>query len=152
MNKRTAILSIMIAIAVFSFILFALSYGKEGISATVTVQQIDETPTLAAQSTPIPSISRTTLQKYASADIETQIINGIEMSASNFRIEDNLLKVNICFAAPDNRHWTIGEGFMQIGDNKLLLLESQNLETSRTLDNGTGQVTDRKSTRLNSSH
>ena len=141
MNKRTAILLTMIAMAVFSFILFALSYGKEGIATATPTQRMEYLPTLTTQTAPVSSVSRDALQKYANAGIETKTINEVEMSVSNFRIEDNFLKVNICFAAPDNRQWTIGEGFAQVGDNKLLLLESQNLETSRTLDNGTGQVT-----------
>jgi hypothetical protein len=141
MKKFTTALLILATMAGFSFLLFAPAYGQEGVATATPTQRMEYLPTLTTQTAPVSGVSRDALQKYANAGIETKTINEIEMSVSNFRIEDNFLKVNICFAAPDNRQWTIGEGFAQVGDNKLLLLESQNLETSRTLDNGTGQVT-----------
>lgn len=140
MKKITAALLILATMVGLSFILFAPAYGQEGVATVAPTQQTEATPALAAQNTPISSISRDALQKYASADIKTQIVNGIEMSISNFRIEDNFLKVNICFMAPDNREWTIGEGFTQFGDEKLLLRGAKNLEISETLDDGTGQI------------
>lgn len=141
MNKRTAILLTMIAMAVFSFILFALSYGKEGIATATPTQRMEYLPTLTTQTAPVSSVSRDALQKYSDADIQTKIVNEIEMSASNFKIEGRLLEVNVCFTAPDNKEWTIGEGFVQIGDDKLLLRGAQNLEISQALDNGVGEVT-----------
>ena len=90
MNKRTAILLTMIAMAVFSFILFALSYGKEGIATATPTQRMEYLPTLTTQTAPVSSVSRDALQKYASAAIETQTINGIEVSVSNFRVNGSL--------------------------------------------------------------
>ncbi len=141
MKKITAALLILATMFGLSFILCAPAYGQEGVATVAPTQQTEDAPALAAQNTPISSISRGALLKYASADIETQTINGIEMSVSNFRVNGSLFEVNICFAAPDNREWMVGEGFVQTDSNKILLLGSKSLEISRNLNNGIGQIT-----------
>jgi len=153
MNKRNTTLFALMVIVVFS-ILFVPSCSsektatlastpltKELLTATqdMPTQLVSDLPTVT-QTIPVPSISRDALQKYASADIETQTVNGIEMSVSNFRISGRLLEVDACFTAPNNKEWTIGEGFAQIGDKKIRLLGAKNLEISETLDDGTGRI------------
>lgn len=153
MNKRNATLFVLMAIAVLT-ILFVLSCSNEKTANTIPTPLTKELPTATqdistqwvgdlptvTQTIPAPSISRGALQKYANADIKTQTVNGIDMSVSNFRIEGRLLKVNVCFTAPNNKEWTIGEGFAQIGDKKIRLLGANNLEISETLDDGTGRI------------
>lgn len=141
MNKKTVLLLVLMAIVAFSFTLFAPVYSQEGMATVTPTQPAEDTPIPAAQNTSVPSVSRDALLKYASADIETQTVNGIEMSASNFRVEGSFLEVDICVAAPDNREWMVGEGFVQTDSNKILLLGAKNLEMSRNLNNGIGQIT-----------
>jgi hypothetical protein len=141
MKKITATLLILATMVSLSFLLFAPAYGQEGIATTTPTQRMEYLPTLTTQTAPVSSVSRDALQKYASEKIETQTINGIEMSASNFRVNGSLFEVNICFTAPDNREWMIGEGFIQTENNRILLLGSKNLEISRNLEDGIGEIT-----------
>lgn len=141
MKKIIAALLVLAALVSFSFILFSPPYDKEGVATATPTQLIEYLPTLVTQNTPASSISRDALQKYASADIETQTVNGTEMSASNFRIEDKFLKVNICFTNPNNQEWSLGEAAVQIGNDKVLPFGGSTLEVSRNLGDGLGEIT-----------
>ena len=112
----------------FSIILFAPAYSKEGAATTVPAQLLTRLPTLATLPTSMPSVSRDAIQKYAGAEIETQTVNGIEMSASNFRVDGRYLKVNICFVSPNNKEWMVGEGVIRVGEEKYVSLEKIRLK------------------------
>jgi len=38
---------------------------------------------------------------------QTQLVNGIQITATNFRIEGRFVKVDVCFEIPDNSDWTL---------------------------------------------
>ncbi len=138
MKKRNKTLLALLTMVVFSLIVFVPVYSSEGFQNATPTHLQGRIPTIHPAS--LPSVSRDAMKKYASAEIETQIRNDVEMSTSNFRVEGMYLKVNVCFGSPSNKEWMIGEGFAQVGDKEILLLGSDALEISRTLDDGRGET------------
>lgn len=57
-------------------------------------------------------------------EVQKQNVNGIEVTASNFRLEENLVKVDVCFQVPDKSEWSDWSIF------------------ATTLDYGSGKVSD----------
>lgn len=138
MKKRNKTLLALLVMVIFSLIVFVPAYSREGFPNAKPTRLQEHTPTISPTS--LPSVSRVAIQKYADAQIQSSTINGVEISASNFRVEGAYLKINTCFESPNNKEWLIGEAIIQIGDEEFLLRGAKALEISQTHDDGHGEV------------
>jgi hypothetical protein len=100
----------------------------------------------SATPTPLPpptsGVSALAIQKYAQGGkIITQQKSGFDVSATNFRFENEEIKVDICFQLPNAADWRVWEATLQSGDTNLLLSTIAPRELTQTLTNGKRLVT-----------
>lgn len=62
----------------------------------------------------LPGVSIRAMQKFADSGILTAATNGIEMSTANYRVEKEMLKVDVCYQKPNNEEWLIYDASIQI--------------------------------------
>lgn len=90
--------------------------------------------------TALSGVAAQVLQKIAHTEIVTQIVQGVEFSAANFRVVEDQLRVEVCFQLPTSEDWLIYNAIARVGDKEILYSESHAIETSRTLENGQKQT------------
>ena len=100
----------------------------------------DNLPTPTAYATALPGVSVQVMQKFAQGEILTQTAQGVEISAANFRVEEDRLKVDVCYQLPKGEDWLVGIAVAKIGDKEIVYDENPAIETSRTLENGKKQI------------
>lgn len=83
-----------------------------------------------------PGVSVLAIQRFTTSEILTAFANGIEISATNFRIEDKTLKVDICFQKPNNDNWLVFDASIQVGETQIPLDGGRGIEETNTLNNG----------------
>jgi hypothetical protein len=86
-------------------------------------------------------VSENALQKYAHSEIITNSAHGIQISVTNFRIDGNAFKADVCFQYPNNGDWAIGEAIIQTQNVEIPFSEGRLMESSRTLSNGDKRLT-----------
>lgn len=130
---KSRILLLVVLLLLFVIGLFVVS--------GLTAGQTEATPTLPQEQTPLAArtpnneagapaealpISARVLQHYAYTEIQSQVVNGVDMSVANFRyVEDEYFKgkilVDICHLVPDEKEWLIHEGTITAGNQKFLM-------------------------------
>jgi hypothetical protein len=93
-------------------------------------------PTLSS----VRRVSVLAMEQFATSEIQTQLVNNVEISVANFRYEQDSLLVEVCHQSPDAREWTIGEAVVQIGGHETLLFRSTNVQIKNVLDNGQREI------------
>ncbi len=64
---------------------------------------------------------------------QTVTVNGVEITAANFRFEQNKLMIDTCFDLPDNGDWIIWEASLNLGEQEMKASGSNPMDTP--LDN-----------------
>lgn len=99
----------------------------------------------SATPTPLPTaisgVSASAIQKYAQGGVITQQKFGFDISAANFRYEDEEIKVDVCFQLPNSADWRVWDATMQLGNTNLLLSTIAPRELTETLPDGKRRVT-----------
>ena len=90
--------------------------------------------------TPTPGVSATAMQKFAHTEILTVSTNGLEMSAANFRMEENVLKVDVCYQKPNNENWLVFNTAIQVGETKVSADGASGLEETSSMEDGRRQI------------
>lgn len=72
--------------------------------------------------------------------VNSQEINGIEVVASNYRLENNQLFVDVCFDRPDSADWVIRNASITIGSDIFPLSGSNLIEVREAPINGKQSV------------
>lgn len=114
-----------------------LTYTSNNNPPSVSAGQLPNnlaTPTPYATS--IPGISAQVLEKFADTEVTTQMVNGVEMSAANFRSKKNDFYVDVCFQMPDDNDWIYQEVKIQFGNVEIPPYEFTRFESISTLSNG----------------
>ncbi|GER78398.1 MAG: hypothetical protein M5U11_03595 [Anaerolineales bacterium] len=128
-------------ITILALVIFASAYdGGKAKSFALAKDLYGDLPTPTLYPTSLPGISARVLQKIASTEIQTVSANGIEMSAANFRLENNEVKVDICFQTPNNNDW-ISDASLQIGNEKVPAYGGTTFEKMETLEDGQKRIT-----------
>jgi hypothetical protein len=65
--------------------------------------------------TPASSASSASAEVNVAAGQLLQTVNGVEVSAANFRLEGNQVKADVCFDRPDDSDWIIRKASLQFG-------------------------------------
>lgn len=87
-----------------------------------------------------PGVSVLAIQKFARSEILTTSANGLEMSAANFRVEDNVLKVDVCYQKPNNENWLVFDTAIQVGETKVSVNGASGLEETSSMEDGRRQI------------
>jgi|GEM_PF-2322323 hypothetical protein len=137
MKKLNIVLSIFVGTIVM-LLVFVPYYGYEKKHQSVASAQDTyiKFPPPTAYSTSIPNFSALKLQKYVNSEVSTQLINGVEMSAGNFRVENNEFNADICFQVPDSNGWTHQNVVAHFGSSELVPYGGMTFERVETLPNG----------------
>lgn len=139
---KTKIIGFAILAGVF-FLLTTLFFVNKNETATVVSAKEryvnHTTPTPFA--THVPGVSVQALQKHARSKIVTSSVRGVEMSAANFRVEDNLLMADICLQVPNSNDWSFGDSKIRFGDVEVLAAGGFLLERLNTSPNGEKTLT-----------
>jgi hypothetical protein len=139
MKKKFAVFVAMLVMAL-SIVLFAVFYQARHISTVSAEPFFNKLPTVTPYATSMPSVSVHVLQNYAKSEILTSSAHGFEVSAANFRVENNEIKADVCHQNPNNREWTIGEAFIQSGAEKIYITAADGLELASTSLDGQRQI------------
>jgi len=141
MKSKTLVPAILFGVALLFGTLLFIS-GKENGTSVVSADSFPRNiPTLTPYPTAVlPGVSVMAIQKFADSGIQTTSANGIEISAANFRVEDKILKVDVCFQKPSNENWLIFDAAIQIGEAKITLDGGSGIEETTTLDNGQRKI------------
>jgi hypothetical protein len=135
---------IFLSLAVFSlFLVLFVSINVSRRSPTkVFAGEIPKNlPTPTPYATSLPGLSTQILQKFSQSEVTTQTAQGVEMSATNFRLENNELLVDICYLLPSSADWIIRDAAVQIEGSMIRYHASTAIEISRTLESGMKRVT-----------
>lgn len=135
---------ILLSLAGFSlfWVLFLYFYVSRRSATAVSADEIPQNlPTPTPYTISTPGLSAQVLQKFSQSDVVTQTAQGIEMSAANFRIENNELLVDVCYLLPSSADWIIRDATIQIEEKTIRYHASTAIEISQTLENGMQQVT-----------
>ncbi len=136
---------------IFSIIVLALVAGMLIVTlgvprTTANVQAVELSTGKITTPTPlptaIPGVSALAIQKYAqSGKIMTQQKFGIDISAANFRYENEEIKVDVCFQLPSAADWRVWDATLQTKRGNLLLSTIAPRELTETLPDGKRRVT-----------
>jgi hypothetical protein len=139
MKKNSLFLAIFLGFILLLVILIPLSFRKNvpGASAAELPRNL---PTPTPYATALPGISVQVMQEFAHGEILTQEANGVEVSAANFRVEQDQLMVDVCYQAPDTQDWLVSNVIARIGDKEIPYHESRAIVVSHTLKNGRKQI------------
>ena len=140
--KAKKLASLSLAGLSLFLVLFVSIYVSKRAPTTVSAGEISKNlPTPTPYATSIPGLSAQILQKISQSKVMTQTAQGVEMSATNFRLENNELLVDVCYLLPSSADWIIRDAAVQIEDNMIRYHASTAIEVSRTLENGMKRVT-----------
>ncbi len=138
MRNKLLVTSILLGIALVTG---TLMFDKENDSNIASADDFPRNvPTRTPYPTSVPGVSAFALQKFARSNVLTTSAHGIEMSVANFRAEDDVLKVDVCFQKPSNENWLILDASIQSGNIRITIDGGQALEETSTLDDGTKQI------------
>jgi hypothetical protein len=70
----------------------------------------------------------------------TQVVNGITMLASNFRIENGELNFDLCYDIPDSGDWTVWQANLRTESAEIEMLETALLELRHPAVDGIQEV------------
>ncbi len=126
---------VIMAAAVFA----SANEGAKSESAASARELYRTLPTPTPYPTSLPGFTSQVMEKYARSEVITQTVNGVEMSAANFRLENNALKVEVCFQTPNNNDW-FSNASIQIGNEEIPADEMTIFEIAETLGNGQKQI------------
>jgi hypothetical protein len=146
-QKQNTIPIIMIIISIFTLFMSGCQRNDAVFKTETRVAEI--LPTFTPHPTSTPQISAEILRKYTASAVETEYVNGVEMSISSFHIKDEYLTVNICYQLPDEKNWTIGEAVIQIKEKEAPLFRATALEINKALGNGQSENTSFSRTNTN---
>ena len=76
----------------------------------------------------------------SAGEIQTQTVNGITMQASNFRIENRQLKLDLCFDMPDDGPWIEWKASLKSGQHTSQLFQIDLIELRKPAINGQQEV------------
>lgn len=138
-TRKLVVTGFVVTILILAIFINANEGGKIE-SAASAKDLFRNLPTPTLYPTSLPGISVRALQKYALSEILTVSAGGIEMSAANFRLENNEFKVDLCFQSPNKYDW-IHDAFIQIGDEKITPYGGTTFERTETLGNGQKRIT-----------
>ncbi len=93
-------------------------------------------PTPTPYPTAVAGVTGQAMQKFARSEIVTDLNNGVEISAANWRYENNQITVDVCFHLPDTQDWLIDDAVVQYGDKTALLDTTTLLEQTLTQADG----------------
>lgn len=139
---KTKITLSVIAVALvitLVFVLLSTPRTDSSVGASVLYKEKSNTPTPLP--TAISGVSASAIQKYAQGKILTQQKFGFDISVTNFRYENEEIKVDLCFQLPNNADWRVWDATLQTGNTKLLLSTIAPRELTQTLPDGKRQVT-----------
>lgn len=92
--------------------------------------------------TAIPGVSALAIQKYAQGSkVITRQKSGFDISAANFRYENEEIKVDVCFQLPSTADWRVWDATLQTKSGNLLLSTIAPRELTETLADGKRRVT-----------
>lgn len=136
---------------IFSMIAVALVAGMIivtlGVPRTASnVQAVGLSREKSATPTPLPTaisgVSALAIQKYAQdGKIITQQQFGFDISAANFRYENEEIRADVCFQLPSTADWRVWDATLQTGSANLLLSTIAPRELTETLADGKRRVT-----------
>jgi hypothetical protein len=139
MKKNTLIPIIALGL-IFLLGALAFAFSRKSTPVASAAELPKGLPTPTAYATALPGVSMQVMQKFAQGEILTQTAQGVEISAANFRIEKDNLKVDVCYQLPKGEDWLVGIAVAKIGDKEIVYDENPAIETSRTLENGKKQI------------
>ncbi|MBI3173009.1 MAG: hypothetical protein HYZ25_04780 [Chloroflexi bacterium] len=137
---KMKLLAALILAGIVLFGGFFLAHSNRNTETASAANLPDHFPTPTAYATALPGVSVQVMQKFAQGEILTQTAQGVEISAANFRIEKDNLKVDVCYQLPKGEDWLVGIAVAKIGDKEIVYDENPAIETSRTLENGKKQI------------
>lgn len=160
MQTKFLFLSLSLALAMLASVLvFAKGNNQQAINPDKTGTEIGNlakdtlTPGVASQvsqATPVletKGVTALALQKYAWSEILTQEVNGVEISLTNFHIENETPTVDVCYQMPgvhigedliDN--WGIHQSSLYIGTKVFELSSGRLFEYSENLSEENNRV------------
>lgn len=132
--KKIYIFSIFAVAFSLAFLLVnAFTGSKVEVSAKDNYEKF---PTPTPYATSVPNFIEQKIQPHAKAEVSAQTVRGVEMAATNFRVENGKFMADICFQTPDNNAWMIQDLAAHAGSIKLIPNESWTFEKVYTLPNG----------------
>lgn len=108
--------------------------GRNAVPIISSESSYIQLPTATPYPTSTPGVSERAIQKYARSEVLTSSAHGIEISATNFRVDENMIKMDVCYQYPDNKDWTVYNSVLQIQNNSIPLLGSMGIELTETLN------------------
>ena len=139
MIKRNRFVVIMIGLVILLGVTMSL-YTKKNMPTASAAELPQNFSPPTPYATALPGAAAQVLQKFAHTTIITQVVQGVEFSAANFRVVEDQLRVDVCFQLPTSEDWLIYNAIARVGDTEILYSESYAIETSRTLENGQKQT------------
>lgn len=139
---KTKIIFSVVTILLVAILVLGLSNTPDSSSrarASGIYKERSVTPTPLP--TAISGVSASAIQKYAHGRVITQKKFGFDISATNFRYENEEIKADVCFQLPSTADWRVWEASLQAGDTNLLLSTIAPRELTETLPNGIRRVT-----------
>lgn len=141
MNAKKIVMGILLGIIILAGIAMPM-YSRSNDIHIVGAENLPRNlPTITPFPTGVPGVSLQAMQKFTHSETSTTRAHNIEMSVANYRVENNLLLVDLCFELPSNDDWIIYDAFIQSGDVKLILGGSKGIEVSQVLNNGQRRIT-----------
>jgi hypothetical protein len=144
MKTKNLFLIILGVILVFGAAAILERTNKPGNASARELPQNLPTPTALSETK--PGGSAQVLEKFADSEITTQMVNGVEMSAANFRVEQNEiigmdeLRADVCFLLPNSEDWLIRDARLQTGDVEIPGDGAGLIEVLRTHPNGQKRI------------
>ncbi len=135
MKKNT--LTFALSFAMIALVIAALFYVMPRSEPAASAQDTYPAfPTPTTLPTSVPGFIEQKLQPYAQSEISVQTVNGVEMAAANFRIEEGEFRADVCFQTPDSNDWVYYKVMAQIDDVELRLALFESFEMVQTSANG----------------
>jgi len=133
MKKTYFFLVSVIAFSLTFLLIYAFTWNKVEVSAKDSYKEF---PTPTPYATSIPNFIEQKIQPYTQAEVSAQTVRGVEMVATNFRIENGEFMADICFQTPDNNDWVTHKVTARFGNTELVPYGGTTFETVYTLPNG----------------
>ena len=138
--KKNTLIPIMVLGLIFLLGAFAFASSRKSTPVVPAAELPKGLPIPTAYATALPGVSVQVMQKFAQGEILTQTAQGVEISAANFRVEEDRLKVDVCYQVATGEEWLVGIAVAKIGDKEIVYDEFLALEIFRTQENGKKQI------------
>ena len=140
--EKTKIVPSILAVALMAvLVVMLLSAPDTSSSAHASALYQAKRATPAPLPAAITGVSASAIQKYVQGKVITQKKFGFDISVTNFRYENEELRVDLCFQVPNTADWRVWDASLQTGNTKFLLSTIAPRELTQTLPDGKRRVT-----------